>query len=126
MRRLDLYESAAPFPAIYILQLHKPANSTGIKKGAQGVTEAIGDTGTRCALGPNAASPAPVSMVGKYIPSLRNQSSIDNTSIDNKCEVDGHPRWLRTPIKQLLAGAEEFLGSDLRVGGRRVRRASAA
>ena len=41
-------------------------------------------------------------------------------------EVDGHQRWLRAPIEKLLAGAEEVLGSDLRVGGKRVRRASAA
>jgi hypothetical protein len=41
-------------------------------------------------------------------------------------EVDGHRRWVRAPIEKLLAGAEEFLGSDLRVGGKRVRRASAA
>jgi cytosine/adenosine deaminase-related metal-dependent hydrolase len=41
-------------------------------------------------------------------------------------EVDGHPRWVRAPIDKLLADAEEFLGSDLRLGGKRVRRASAA
>jgi cytosine/adenosine deaminase-related metal-dependent hydrolase len=41
-------------------------------------------------------------------------------------KVDGHQRWLRAPIEKLLAGAEEFLGSDLRLGGKRVRRASAA
>ena len=39
---------------------------------------------------------------------------------------DGHPRWVRAPIDKLLADAEELLGSDLRVGGKRVRRASAA
>ncbi len=41
-------------------------------------------------------------------------------------EVDGQQRWLRAPIEKLLAGAEEVLGSDLRVGGKRVCRASAA
>jgi cytosine/adenosine deaminase-related metal-dependent hydrolase len=41
-------------------------------------------------------------------------------------EVDGRPRWVRAPINQLLAEAEEALGSDLRVGGKRVRRAPAA
>jgi cytosine/adenosine deaminase-related metal-dependent hydrolase len=41
-------------------------------------------------------------------------------------EVDGEPRWVRAPIHKLLADAEEALGSDLRVGGKRVRRASAA
>jgi cytosine/adenosine deaminase-related metal-dependent hydrolase/ubiquinone/menaquinone biosynthesis C-methylase UbiE len=41
-------------------------------------------------------------------------------------EVDGQPRWVRAPINKLLTEAEEALGSDLRVGGKRVRRASAA
>ena len=41
-------------------------------------------------------------------------------------EVDGHLRWVRAPIDKLLAGAEEVLGSDLRVGGKRVRRAPVA
>jgi hypothetical protein len=41
-------------------------------------------------------------------------------------EIDGHLRWVRAPINKLLAGAEEALGSDLRVGGKRVRRALAA
>ncbi len=41
-------------------------------------------------------------------------------------EVDGQPRWVRAPIDKLLAEAEEVLGSDLRVGGKRVRRAPAA
>jgi cytosine/adenosine deaminase-related metal-dependent hydrolase/ubiquinone/menaquinone biosynthesis C-methylase UbiE len=41
-------------------------------------------------------------------------------------EVDGQPRWVRAPIDKLLAEAEEVLGSDLRVGGKRVCRAPAA
>jgi cytosine/adenosine deaminase-related metal-dependent hydrolase len=41
-------------------------------------------------------------------------------------EVDGQPRWVRAPINKLLADAEEALGSDLRIGGKRVRRAPAA
>ncbi len=41
-------------------------------------------------------------------------------------EVDGHPRWVRAPIEILLAETEEALGSDFCVGGKRVRRASAA
>jgi cytosine/adenosine deaminase-related metal-dependent hydrolase/ubiquinone/menaquinone biosynthesis C-methylase UbiE len=41
-------------------------------------------------------------------------------------QVDGQPRWVRAPISKLLAEAEETLGSDLRVGGKRVRRATAA
>jgi cytosine/adenosine deaminase-related metal-dependent hydrolase/ubiquinone/menaquinone biosynthesis C-methylase UbiE len=41
-------------------------------------------------------------------------------------QVDGQPRWVRAPINKLLAEAKEALGSDLRVGGKRVRHASAA
>jgi cytosine/adenosine deaminase-related metal-dependent hydrolase/ubiquinone/menaquinone biosynthesis C-methylase UbiE len=41
-------------------------------------------------------------------------------------QVDGQPRWVRAPISKLLAEAEGALGSDLRVGGKRVRHAPAA
>jgi cytosine/adenosine deaminase-related metal-dependent hydrolase/ubiquinone/menaquinone biosynthesis C-methylase UbiE len=41
-------------------------------------------------------------------------------------EVNGHQRWVRAPIDKLLAEAEEALGTDLCVGGKRVRRAPAA
>ena len=41
-------------------------------------------------------------------------------------EVEGHARWLRAPVTELLASAETILGSDLRIGGKKVRRASAA
>jgi hypothetical protein len=41
-------------------------------------------------------------------------------------EVDGQPRWVRAPIDSLISEAEEALGSDLRVGGKRVRRAPVA
>jgi cytosine/adenosine deaminase-related metal-dependent hydrolase/SAM-dependent methyltransferase len=83
--RLDLYESAATLPAIYILQLRKHPSSTRTKKAAQSVTGEIRLTGTRCALGPDAAAPASVSIVGKYIHSIRNRSWI-NRRIDDKSE----------------------------------------
>jgi cytosine/adenosine deaminase-related metal-dependent hydrolase len=41
-------------------------------------------------------------------------------------EVNGHLRWVRAPIARLLAEAEAVLGSDFRVGGKRVRRAPVA
>jgi hypothetical protein len=41
-------------------------------------------------------------------------------------EVDGQTRWVRAPIDKLLTEAEQALGTDLRLGGKRVRRASAA
>jgi cytosine/adenosine deaminase-related metal-dependent hydrolase len=40
--------------------------------------------------------------------------------------VDGQTRWVRAPIEQLFAEAEQALGADLRLGGKRVRRAPAA
>ncbi len=41
-------------------------------------------------------------------------------------EVDGLVRWVRAPIDRLIMEAEEVLGSDLCVGGKGVRRATAA
>ncbi|MGA3227175.1 MAG: methyltransferase domain-containing protein [Acidobacteriaceae bacterium] len=79
--RLDLYDSAAALPAIYILQLRKHPSSTRVKKPPQSITETIRLTGTRCALGPDAAAPASVSMVGKYIHSIRDR--IDDKSESN-------------------------------------------
>src|ERR1700722_2532094 len=87
--RLDLYESAAELPAIYILQLRKHPSTTRLKKPVQGITGAVRLTGTRCALGPDAAAPASVSIVGKYLHSIPDRSPI-NHRIDDKseCSVD--------------------------------------
>jgi cytosine/adenosine deaminase-related metal-dependent hydrolase/ubiquinone/menaquinone biosynthesis C-methylase UbiE len=41
-------------------------------------------------------------------------------------QVEGQRRWVRAPIEKLIAQAEEILGSDFSVGGKRVRRAPAA
>jgi cytosine/adenosine deaminase-related metal-dependent hydrolase/SAM-dependent methyltransferase len=41
-------------------------------------------------------------------------------------EVEGQRRWVRAPMEKLIAQAEEILGSDFSVGGKRVRRAPAA
>ena len=41
-------------------------------------------------------------------------------------EVDGLQRWVRAPIDRLITDAEEVLGSDFCVGGKRVRRATTA
>jgi hypothetical protein len=40
--------------------------------------------------------------------------------------VDGVQRWVRAPIDRLITDAEEVLGRDFCVGGKRVGRASAA
>jgi cytosine/adenosine deaminase-related metal-dependent hydrolase/SAM-dependent methyltransferase len=83
--RSDLYDSAATVPAIYILQLRKHPSSTRLKKPVQSITGTVRLTGTRCALGPDAAAPASVSIVGKYIHSIRDRSWI-NRRIDDKSE----------------------------------------
>ncbi|HEY1995364.1 MAG TPA: methyltransferase domain-containing protein [Edaphobacter sp.] len=40
--------------------------------------------------------------------------------------VDGHQRWLRAPIDNLLAEAKKVLGRDIRLGGKKVDHAVAA
>jgi cytosine/adenosine deaminase-related metal-dependent hydrolase/ubiquinone/menaquinone biosynthesis C-methylase UbiE len=69
--RLDLYQSAAMLPAIYVLQLRKPPGSARHRKAVQGACKAYRLTGARCALGAEAATSASVSIVGKYIHSIR-------------------------------------------------------
>ncbi|MGC2403233.1 MAG: methyltransferase domain-containing protein [Acidobacteriaceae bacterium] len=41
-------------------------------------------------------------------------------------EVGGHRRWLRAPIRALLATAEQCLGETVKIGGKRVRHVIAA
>jgi ubiquinone/menaquinone biosynthesis C-methylase UbiE/cytosine/adenosine deaminase-related metal-dependent hydrolase len=41
-------------------------------------------------------------------------------------EVDGHRRWVRAPIRKLMATTEEFLGETVKVGGKRMRYVPAA
>lgn len=40
--------------------------------------------------------------------------------------VDGHQRWLRAPVDDLLAAARKAVGRDIRLGGKKVDHASAA
>jgi cytosine/adenosine deaminase-related metal-dependent hydrolase/ubiquinone/menaquinone biosynthesis C-methylase UbiE len=40
--------------------------------------------------------------------------------------VEGHKRWLRAPINDLLTQAKKTIGNDLRLGGKRVEHAGAA
>jgi cytosine/adenosine deaminase-related metal-dependent hydrolase/SAM-dependent methyltransferase len=75
--RLDLYQSAAALPAIYVLQLRKPANSPRPRKVALNTAEAIRLTGARCALGPEAAAPTTVSIVGETIHSMQTTPRAD-------------------------------------------------
>jgi cytosine/adenosine deaminase-related metal-dependent hydrolase len=41
-------------------------------------------------------------------------------------EIDGYRRWVRAPIEDLLTEAAAVLGSDLRLGGKRIGHVSAA
>jgi len=38
----------------------------------------------------------------------------------NPLEIDGHRRWIRAPIDNLLAQAKNALGADVRLGGKRL------
>jgi cytosine/adenosine deaminase-related metal-dependent hydrolase/ubiquinone/menaquinone biosynthesis C-methylase UbiE len=69
--RLDLYQSAATLPAIYVLQLRKPPGSARYRKAVHGSGENYRLTGARCALGAEAAASTTVSIAGKYIHSIR-------------------------------------------------------
>jgi len=40
--------------------------------------------------------------------------------------VEGQRRWVRAPMEKLIAEAEQVLGNDFSVGGKRVRRAAGA
>jgi cytosine/adenosine deaminase-related metal-dependent hydrolase/ubiquinone/menaquinone biosynthesis C-methylase UbiE len=79
--RLDLYHSAAAVPAIYVLQLRKPPSSARHLRTVQGPAGSFRLTGARCAVGPEAAASASVSIVGKYIHSVR-----DRSWVDKKCD----------------------------------------
>lgn len=65
--REDLYESAAGFPAIYVLQLRKPPVSRRSRMVTQDAGASVCLTGGRCARGPDSAEPACLSIVGGMI-----------------------------------------------------------
>jgi cytosine/adenosine deaminase-related metal-dependent hydrolase/ubiquinone/menaquinone biosynthesis C-methylase UbiE len=65
--REDLYESAAGFPAIYVLQLRKPPVSRRSRVVTQDAVGSLRLTGGRCARGPDSAEPASLSIVGGMI-----------------------------------------------------------
>jgi cytosine/adenosine deaminase-related metal-dependent hydrolase/ubiquinone/menaquinone biosynthesis C-methylase UbiE len=65
--REDLYESAAGFPAIYVLQLRKPPVSRRPRLVTQDAVGSVLLTGGRCARGAASAEPASLSIVGGMI-----------------------------------------------------------
>ncbi len=40
--------------------------------------------------------------------------------------VEGHQRWLRAPVDELLAQARRSIGRDIRLGGKKVEHAGSA
>lgn len=75
--RLDLYERAAGLPAIYVLQLRKRPSAARVARVVQDVGGSIRLNGARCAMGPDSAASASVSIAGRYIHSLRDRSWVD-------------------------------------------------
>jgi cytosine/adenosine deaminase-related metal-dependent hydrolase/ubiquinone/menaquinone biosynthesis C-methylase UbiE len=75
--RSDLYERAAGLPAIYVLQLRKRPSAARVARAVQDVAGSIRLNGARCAIGPDSAASASVSIVGKYIHSVRDRSWVD-------------------------------------------------
>jgi cytosine/adenosine deaminase-related metal-dependent hydrolase/ubiquinone/menaquinone biosynthesis C-methylase UbiE len=71
--RLELYQSATTLPAIYVLQLRKPPSSPRLRKVPHETAGAIRLAGARCALGPDAAAPSTLSIVGGTIQSIHSR-----------------------------------------------------
>ena len=72
--RLDLYESALAFPAIYVLRLRKPPSAPRVRKAACYAPGEIHLTGGRCAVGADASALASLSIDGRTIHSIESGS----------------------------------------------------
>jgi cytosine/adenosine deaminase-related metal-dependent hydrolase/SAM-dependent methyltransferase len=88
--RLDLYQSATSFPAIYVLQLRKPPGAARLSRIGQDAAGSIRLNGARCALGPDAAASASVSIVGGYIHSVRDRSWTDKCNSGSHLDLSGY------------------------------------
>ena len=73
--RIDLYESAAGLPAIYVMQLRKSPVSRRPRLGARAVPTSIRLTGGRVGRGPDTTSAAAVSITRGIIHSIANHKS---------------------------------------------------
>jgi cytosine/adenosine deaminase-related metal-dependent hydrolase/ubiquinone/menaquinone biosynthesis C-methylase UbiE len=79
LEKLDLFESAAILPAIYMLQLRKP-QLTKIETNLLSVpTASTRLTGARLAVGPDAITPASVAIDHGYIHSMTSRPWLDDT-----------------------------------------------
>jgi cytosine/adenosine deaminase-related metal-dependent hydrolase/ubiquinone/menaquinone biosynthesis C-methylase UbiE len=87
--RLDLYQSAAMLPAIYVMQLRKPPGSARHRKAIRGTGEGYRLTGALCALGPETAASTSVSIVGKYIHSIRGGRSGSDLDLEGYLLLPG-------------------------------------
>jgi cytosine/adenosine deaminase-related metal-dependent hydrolase len=59
-------------------------------------------------------------------PSLYNRLPDSHKAGLQPINIDGHQRWLRAPIDNLLAEARKVVGRDIRLGGKKVDHAGAA
>jgi cytosine/adenosine deaminase-related metal-dependent hydrolase/ubiquinone/menaquinone biosynthesis C-methylase UbiE len=102
--KLGLYHFAASLPAIYVLQLRKPASSPRPRKAAGSIVL----RGARCALGPETATPAVVSIVDEHIESIQNDSA--DHSEDRFKDSSRGRRWTHEK-------SASFSGSSLDLSG---------
>ena len=85
--RLGAYHAAESLPAIYVLRLKKPATAPRprrIVSPAEGTTL----SGARCAVGPDSALPAAVSIVGSCIDSI--QAETRSAFLPNNIDLSGY------------------------------------
>jgi MoaA/NifB/PqqE/SkfB family radical SAM enzyme/ubiquinone/menaquinone biosynthesis C-methylase UbiE len=118
--RLDLYESAAPFPAIYVLELRKPPISTPLENGVLGASEAIGRAATPRALGPDEAMassrPVPLGSELASMPIL-----ILNVHTHCNCRCVMCDIWKRETHEQIkVADLDRHRASLIKLGVRQV------
>ena len=74
--KLEFYESAAHLPAIYILQLRKPARLAPRRDNVPATAQPLRLAGARYALGPDAVTPASITVENGYIQSVASQPYI--------------------------------------------------
>jgi len=74
--KLEFYESAALLPAIYILQLRKPARLAPRRDNVPATAQPLRLAGARYALGADAVTPASIAVENGYIQSVASQPYI--------------------------------------------------
>jgi len=91
--RLESYESAARLPAIYILQLRRPARAESSQDKPPNSAGPIRLAGARYSLGPESAASASIQIEGGYIRSISSQPDIEaraQSSSDDIIDLSGY------------------------------------